>query len=248
MHVIHEARNHVTPQPGEENDVRKARSTSFACHRTSWLSSPLAGNGSKSSAPRACIEGEDTSNETPEKAGRPLSGVNRSARALAPRPFASFLLPLGALPGPRLRAVASYSHTPPRLRHVLHLGLSPLQPSFLPEERELRQQRGKKNGPTIHKRLQLIMNFVQRHLPLQKLHAISVFFLNRRRGVNPSDGPFALCFPLRAVFIGLSSTGSPWPASEEELSIVVGGPGTSSRTELSRGLTKSPALEISGRP
>jgi hypothetical protein len=238
----------VTLQPGEENDVRKARSTSFACHRTSWLSSPLAGNGSKSSAARACIDGEGTSNETLEKVGRPLSGVNRSARAPAPRPFASFLLPLGALPGPRLRAVASYAHSPPRLRHVLHLGLSPLQPSFLPEEKELRQRRGKKNGPTIHKRLQLIMNSVQSHLPLQKLHAISVFFLNRRRGVNPSDGPFILCFPLRAVLIGLSPSGSLWPASEEELSNVVGGPGTSSRTESNSGLAKSSALEISGRP
>ena len=124
----------MTLQPGEENDVRKARSTSFACHRTSWLSSPLTGNGSKSSTPRACIDGEGTSNEMLEKVGRPLSGVNRSARGPAPRPFASFLLPLGALPGPRLRAVASYAHSPPRLRHVLHLGLSPLQPSFLPEK------------------------------------------------------------------------------------------------------------------
>ena len=130
-----EARNHVTLQPGEENDVRKARSTSFACHRTSWLSSPLTGNGSNSSTLRACIDGKGTSNETLEKVGRPLSGVNRSARAPTPRPFATFLLPLGALPGPRLRAVASYAHSPPRLRHVLHLGLSPLQPSFLPEKR-----------------------------------------------------------------------------------------------------------------
>jgi hypothetical protein len=39
-------------------------------------------------------------------------------------------------------------HSPPLLRHVLHFGLSPLQPSFLPEGRKLRQQRGKKNGPT----------------------------------------------------------------------------------------------------
>ena len=91
-------------------------------------------------------------------------------------------------------------------------------------------------------------NFIQRYLPLQKLHAISVLFLNRRKGVKPpSEGPFARCFPLRAAFMGLS-TGSPWPASEEEPSIVVGGTGTSSKTESSRGLTKSSALEISGRP
>ena len=63
----------------------------------------------KNSALRACIDGEGISNEMPEKlpVGRPLSGVNRSSRALAPRAFASFLLPLGALPGPRLRAVGS---------------------------------------------------------------------------------------------------------------------------------------------
>jgi hypothetical protein len=140
-------------------------------------------------------------------------------------------------------------HSPPLLIHVLHFGLSPLQPSFLPEGRKLRQQRGKKNGPTMHKRLRLLMNFIQRYIPLQKLHAISVFFLNRRKGVNPpSDGPFALRFPLREVFAGLSSSGSPWPASEEEPSIVVDGSGTSRKTESSRGLTKSFALEISGRP
>jgi hypothetical protein len=202
---IAKAHNHVTPQPGEENDVRKARSTLFACHRISWLSSPLAGNALKSSASRACIEGEGILNETPEKVGPPLSGVDRCVRAPDPRPFATFLLPLGALPGPRLRAVASYAHSPPRLRHVLHLGLSPLQPSFLPEGKELRQQRGKKNGPTMHKRLQLVMNFVQRYLPLQKLHAISVFFLNRR-GVYPPSNP--LFFPLRAGFAVLSSTES----------------------------------------
>jgi hypothetical protein len=141
-------------------------------------------------------------------------------------------------------------HSPPLLIHVLHFGLSPLQPSFLPEGKKLRQQRGKKNGPTtIHKRLRLLMNFIQRYLPLQKLHAISVFFLNRRKGVNlPSGGPIALRFPLRDVFTGLSSSGSPWPASEEEPSNVVDGPGTSRKTESSRGLTKSVALEISGRP
>ena len=135
------------------------------------------------------------------------------------------------------------------LIQVLHLGLSPLQPSFLPERRKLRHRRGKKNGPTtMHKRLRLLMNFIQKYLPLQKLHAISVFFLNRRKGVNPLSGaPFALCFPLREVFTGLFSSGSPWPASEEEPSIVVDGPGTSRKTESSRGLTKSSALEISGR-
>src|SRR5258708_19662290 len=90
------------------------------------------------------------------------------------------------------------------------------------------------------------MNFVKGSFPLKKSPAFPVFFLNRRKGVNPpSGGPFALCFPLRPVFTGLSSSGSPWPASEEEPSAVVGGPGASRNTEPNKGLTKSFALEIS---
>ena len=182
--------------------------------------------------------------------GRPLSesGVNRCARALAPRAFASFLLPLGALPGPRLRAVASYAHSPPLLIHVLHFGLSPLQPSFLPEGKKITSITWKEGRTHNTQALATFSNFVQKHLPLQKLHAISVFFLNRRKGVNPpSSGPFALCFPLREVFTGLSS-GSPWPVSEEEPSIVADGPGISRKTGPSRGLTKPSAFEISWRP
>src|SRR6267154_170639 len=115
------------------------------------------------------------------------------------------------------------------------------QASFLKEGNYVNNVERRTDPQTpMHKRLRLLMNLVQRHLPLQKLHAISVFFLNRRKGVNPpSVGPFALCFPLRDIFTGLSSSGSPWPASEEEPSIVVDGPGTSRKTESSRGLTKS---------
>ena len=144
----------------------------------------------------------------PGKVDCPPSGVDCCVRAPAPRAFAGFLLPLGALPGPRRRAVASYAHSPPRLMHALHFGLSPLQPSFRPEGGELRQRHAKKNtGLRRHPQSAisaygLVLNFIQRHLPLQKLHAISVFFLNLRNGVNPSSNePLTLCFPLHAIFM-----------------------------------------------
>jgi hypothetical protein len=184
--------------------------------------------------------------------GGPSSGVDRCVCAPDPRAFASLLLPLGAFPGPRRRGASTYRHSPPRLLHVLHFGLSPLQPSFLPDGWRLRQQRGNKNGPTMtftisHKRLRLLVNFIQGHVPLQKLHAISVFFLNLRKGCDtPSGEPLTLCFPLFAILMGLSSTRSPCPASEEEPSIAVDGPGTSRKTESSCGLTKLSTLESPG--
>ncbi len=87
------------------------------------------------------------------------------------------------------------------------------------------------------------------HLPLQKSHAISVFFLNLRNGLSSSSRLLAFRLPLGAVLLGLPSSAiSPWPASDEEPSTVVGGPGTSSNTESSSGLTKSSGLDSPGRP
>jgi hypothetical protein len=96
--------------------------------------------------------------------------------------------------------------------------------------------------------LRLLVGFVQSHLPLQKLHAISVFFLNLRKGLSSPSKLLAFCFPLCTALLGLPSSAiSPWPASEEEPSTVVGSPGPSSNTESSSGLTKSSGLGNPGR-
>ena len=90
------------PHPGEVYEFRKAL---FVLHCRSSLSSQLPVGAS---IPGTWIRGKGTSKLTPGNVGWSPSGVERRVRELAPRPFASFLLPLGALPGPRRRAVFSY--------------------------------------------------------------------------------------------------------------------------------------------
>jgi hypothetical protein len=91
-------------------------------------------------------------------------------------------------------------HSPFRLVHALHFGLSPLQPSFLPTGKGFMSAM-QRADPQWHPQaatitLRLLVGFVQSDLPLQKSHAISVFFLNLRKGLSSSSKLLAFRFPL----------------------------------------------------